>query len=57
MFRFLKEARSELRKVTWPTWDEITRSTVVVLVMVILFTFFIYLLDDFIDYLISNLLT
>ena len=45
IFQFLKESRAELRKATWPSWEEVSRSTIVVFVTVILFTVFIYLLD------------
>ena len=56
LFQFLKEARAELKKVSWPTWDEVTRSTVVVFVTVILFTAFIYGLDTGIGALVNKLL-
>lgn len=46
MWRFIKEAKIELSRATWPSWEEITRSTVVVFITVILFTLFIYLLDQ-----------
>lgn len=29
--RYLRETRGELRKVTWPTWDETWRLTLIVL--------------------------
>ena len=57
IIKFLKEARAELRKVTWPTWDDITRSTVVVFFMVLFFTLFIYMIDNIVNYIISNTLT
>ncbi len=57
IFKFLKEARSELKKVTWPTWDDITRSTVVVFFMVILFTIFLYFVDKLVDSVLSSILT
>ncbi len=56
MVQFLKEARAELRKVTWPTWDDVTRSTVVVFVTVIIFTLFIYFVDDAVNFVIGKVL-
>ncbi|RME91061.1 MAG: preprotein translocase subunit SecE [Candidatus Hydrogenedentota bacterium] len=56
MIQFLREARAELRKVVWPSWDEITRSTVVVFITVILFTLFIYFLDEVISLVITKVL-
>ena len=33
---YVAETREELRKCTWPTWDELKGSTVVVLISIIL---------------------
>jgi preprotein translocase subunit SecE len=33
---YLKETREELKKCTWPTWDELRGSTVVVMVAIVL---------------------
>ena len=42
---FLKEARAELGKVTWPTRQELYESTILVIVSVILITVFIGAVD------------
>ena len=42
---FLKEARAELGKVTWPTRKELYESTILVIVSVILITIFIGAID------------
>ena len=42
---FLKEARAELGKVTWPTRNELYESTILVIVSVILITVFIGAID------------
>ncbi len=34
-----------LNKVSWPTWDELRSSTLIVLVASIIMAFFIYLMD------------
>lgn len=57
MFQFLKEAKAELKKVSWPSWDDVTRSTTVVFISVIIFTIFIYLTDKAISMLIEGLLS
>jgi len=31
---FLREVRAEIRKVTWPTWDELKKATGVIIVFV-----------------------
>jgi len=43
--RFLKEARTELRKVTWPTPKEALASTSVVIVVVIILSIFLGIVD------------
>jgi len=43
--RFLKEARAELRKVTWPTPKEALASTSVVIVVVIIVSIFLGIVD------------
>jgi len=42
---FLKEARAELRKVTWPTPKEALASTSVVIVVVIIISIFLGIVD------------
>jgi len=32
---FLRDVRGEVRKVTWPTWDELKKATGVIIVFVI----------------------
>ena len=43
--QFLREVRSELKKVAWPTRGEVFTYTVVVLVTVTFVTFFVFGLD------------
>jgi preprotein translocase subunit SecE len=45
VMEFLKEARAELGKVTWPTRQELYESTILVIVSVILITVFIGAVD------------
>ncbi|MCB1176891.1 MAG: preprotein translocase subunit SecE [Leptospiraceae bacterium] len=52
-FLFLKESRAELEKVQWPNQDEIIKSTIVVLITVLVFSLFLF----FSDYLFVQLLT
>jgi preprotein translocase subunit SecE len=42
---FLKEARLELKKVKWPTRKELLASTAVVIVLVIMVSFFLGIVD------------
>ena len=42
---YVKQTREELRKCTWPTWDELKGSTVVVAISIILLGCFTVLAD------------
>jgi preprotein translocase subunit SecE len=42
---FLKEARAELKKVTWPSRSEVYSTTLVVIIAVIFFGFYLFLMD------------
>jgi preprotein translocase subunit SecE len=44
-FRFLGEAMSELRRVTWPTREEVTRLTIMVLVVSAIVGVFLSIID------------
>jgi preprotein translocase subunit SecE len=43
--QFVREVRGELRKVAWPSRDEIIRYSIIVLVTVVLLTSFVALVD------------
>jgi preprotein translocase subunit SecE len=42
---FLREARAELRKVTWPSRNEVTSTTIVVIFATFFFGFYLYFMD------------
>ena len=42
---FLREVRAEIRKISWPTWDDLRRSTLVITVIVIVLGIMIGLMD------------
>jgi preprotein translocase subunit SecE len=42
---FFVEVNSETKKVTWPTFKEVRDTTIVVIIAVIIFGFFLYLVD------------
>jgi preprotein translocase subunit SecE len=53
---FLKEVRSEMRKVVWPARPEVQSTTIVVLVTVFIFAAFFWLVDNIIGRAIEALL-
>ena len=48
---FLREVRNELRKVTWPTWDELKKATLVIVIFVTVLGLLIGLLDLLLQFL------
>lgn len=42
---YVRDVRAEVRKVTWPTWDDLRRTTVVVSIFVIIIGIIIGILD------------
>ncbi len=56
LFRFLHEVRLEMKKVTWPTRKEITGSTVVVIITVIIVAIYLGIIDNILQYAIRLLI-
>jgi preprotein translocase subunit SecE len=54
---FLQEVRSEMGKVTWPTWAELKGQTIVVIVAVLLISAFIGVVDLILNNAIKLLVT
>ncbi len=46
IMRFLREAKSELKKVTWPTRRELIAHTIVVFIAVVLSAVLIWVIDS-----------
>jgi preprotein translocase subunit SecE len=44
--QYVREVRAEMRKVAWPSWPEVRRYSIVVLVTVVLFTALVFGLDS-----------
>ena len=45
MIRFLKNVAAEMRKVSWPTFNELVRKTLIVMVVVGILMLFSYVVD------------
>ncbi len=52
----MKEARSEIRRVVWPTRDEVLQTTMIVLVLVLVFALILWLLDSGLSWLVSSVI-
>ena len=49
----MRDARTEIRRVVWPTRQETTQTTLIVLVLVAIFAFILWLLDSGLSWLVS----
>jgi len=52
----IKEARGEIRRVVWPSWEETSQTTMIVLVLVLIFALILWLLDSGLSWAVSLLL-
>ena len=50
LIQFFREVRSELSKVTWPTWKETWLTTVMVFIFVGVLMLFFFFVDDLLAY-------
>jgi preprotein translocase subunit SecE len=53
---FLQEVRSEANKVTWPTRKELTISTIMVMIMVVVASLFFLAVDAILKYGVDTLI-
>lgn len=54
-FTFLKEVRAEIKKVTWPSKNEVYSTTVVVLFATFFFGFYLYFMDIILSWMINQI--
>ena len=47
---FLRDVQGEIRKVTWPTWEELKKATTVIVIFVILLGLVIGLMDSILQF-------
>jgi len=52
----IKEARGEIRRVVWPSWEETTQTTMIVLVLVLIFALLLWLLDSGLSWVVSSVI-
>jgi len=43
--KYFREVRSEMSKVTWPTWPELKGSTILVIVLSVFFAMYVGVID------------
>ncbi len=55
-WNLVKDARSEIRRVVWPTNGETSQTTIVVLVMVFIFSMILWGLDSLLSWFVSSVI-
>ncbi len=57
LLAMLKEARLEIRKVVWPTRQELLQSTFIVVVFVLVVAFLLWAIDSLISWIVSGFIS
>jgi preprotein translocase subunit SecE len=52
---FMREVKAEVKKVTWPSRNEVYSTTVVVIMATIFFGFYLYFMDLIFSYVVKQL--
>ena len=55
MFQFLRDVRAEMKRVSWPTANEVKNTTIITLVAVIYFAIYLFLVDRIWSFLLVQL--
>lgn len=55
-WNLMKEARSEIRRVVWPSNQETTQTTLVVMVLVLIFALILWGLDSLLSWFVSSVI-
>jgi preprotein translocase subunit SecE len=56
IWTLLKEARTEVRRVVWPTNQETTQTTLVVILLVVIFALILWGLDSLLGWIVSSII-
>ncbi|MGB2765397.1 MAG: preprotein translocase subunit SecE [Candidatus Aminicenantes bacterium] len=54
-FAFLREVKAELKKVTWPSKNEVYSTTIVVILAVFFFGFYLFFMDIIFSWVIKQI--
>ncbi|HGJ65270.1 TPA: preprotein translocase subunit SecE [bacterium] len=55
LIKFLQEVRQEMKKVVWPTRKEISGSTIVVIILVVIVSIYLGIIDNILQQLMLRL--
>ncbi len=54
---YIEEVKAEMKRVTWPSWNQVRATTGVVIAAVFLFAAYFFVIDRVVDFLISRGIT
>ncbi len=55
MTQFLRDVRAEMKRVSWPTLNEVKNTTIITIVAVIFFSIYLFIVDQGLAFLITQL--
>ena len=55
MLPFLREVRADVKKVTWPSRNEVYSTTIVVIIATVFFGFYLYIMDLIFSYVVQQI--
>lgn len=55
IFPFIKEVRAEIKKVTWPSRNEVYSTTIVVIIATFFFGFYLFFMDIIFSWVIAQI--
>lgn len=53
LIQYLKEVRAEMMKVSWPPWNELTGGTILVIILSLIMSLFVFACDKVIYFLVG----
>lgn len=56
LVRYYREIKAEMKKVTWPTREQIAQYTSLTLLLIAILTFFFWIADSFFGWILSKIL-
>ena len=54
--QFLRQVKQEVKKVTWPTKNEVTRTSMMVIILVAIATLFFFFVDQILGWIVQVIL-
>ena len=56
LMQYLRDVRSEMIKVSWPSWNELSSATILVIVLSLIMSLFVFGCDEIIAFILQTVL-